>query len=780
MQLPGLVETAELSALQVRTAGATRERMLREMAEALEALTAQRGLVLVCEDVHVSDRSTLDLIAYLAQRRGPARLLILGTYRLAEVIVRAHPLRQVVQELHGRQQCQSLSLELLPQAAVGDYLAQRLTPGAVSPSLTAEVYHKTEGNALFLVTVVEYLLQQDLLRKEADEWRVQGRLQHIGVPESVQLLIEKQLEQLSIEEQRVLEAASIVGVEFAAAAVSAGLALDTSRAEAFQAEERCEQLSRHTPFLRVGGSVVWPDGTVTTRYGFRHALYQEVVYERMSPGRRSQLHQRIGERIEGGYGERANEVAAELAVHFERGQDYGRTVRYLRRAGENAVLRSASHEAIQLLTRGLELLKRLPNTPERVQQELALQTTLGPVLLATKGMAAPEAEHAYVRAQELCQQLGETLQIVPILWGLWQIYLARGEYKTALEAAERLLTLAWSVQDSGSLLEAHDAMGTTFTVLGAFAPAREHFEQAITLYDVQHHHSLAALYGGEDPGVICLAFASLPLWMLGYPDQALRKSHEALTLAHELSHPYSLAQAFGFAAWLYQYCREEQAAQEWAEAAITLSTEQGFSWWLALGTALRGWALAAQGQVIEEGIALMRQGLAAHLAIGAKTIRPYLLALLAEACGKAGQAEEGLRLLAEVETEIEKTDERFYEAELWRIKGELTLQQRQVSSVKEPKVQRPKGPFRTPQLEAEACFLKAIEIARQQQAKSLELRATMSLARLWQQQGKRDEARQMLAEIYGWFTEGFDTRDLQEAKALLEELRAMRKKEKGA
>ena len=265
----------------------------------------------------------------------------------------------------------------------------------------------------------------------------------------------------------------------------------------------------------------------------------------------------------------------------------------------------------------------------------------------------------------------------------------------------------------------------------------------------------------QDSGVACLSYAAWALWYLGYPDQALKRSSEALALAQELSHPISLAWALDFAAMLYQHNREGQIAQERAEAAIRICGEQGFAFWLANGMVMRGWALAEQGQ-LEEGISQMRRGLAAWRATGAELARPYFHVLLAEAHGKVGQAQEGLALVAEVLPIVEKNEDRFYEAELYRLKGELTLQQFQVNS--------PHSAFRNPQLEAEECFQKAIEVARRQHANSLELRAVMGLARLWQQQGKREEARQMLAEIYGWFTEGFDTVDLKEARALLQEL----------
>jgi predicted ATPase len=311
---------------------------------------------------------------------------------------------------------------------------------------------------------------------------------------------------------------------------------------------------------------------------------------------------------------------------------------------------------------------------------------------------------------------------------------------------------------------------------GEFAAARRHLEQGIIIYDSQQHRFLAVLYGGEDPGVGCQSFAALALWFLGYPDQALQRSQEALTLAQELSHAYSLALTLDWAAWLYQYRREGQRTQERAEAAIALCSEQGFPFWLAKGTILRSWALAEQGQV-KEGIAQMEQGLAALRARGAEVRLTWRLAMLAEAYGKVEQTEKGLTVLAEALATADNTGERFYEAELYRLKGELTLRSKispgQVKiSQDQSEITNSHPLVPTPQAEAaaEGCFQQALEIARRQSAKSLELRAAMSLSRLWQRQGKRTEAYELLAPTYGWFAEGFDTADLQEAKALLEVL----------
>jgi predicted ATPase len=404
----------------------------------------------------------------------------------------------------------------------------------------------------------------------------------------------------------------------------------------------------------------------------------------------------------------------------------------------------------------------------RAQQELALHLTLGVPLQAIRGYSSPEVKATYTRARELFQQVGETRQLFPVLFGLRTFYQVQGEFLAARELGEQLLGLAQKEQDPALLVAAYRALGSTLFHLGELGAAQAYLEQSLTLYDSQRHRSHQFLYGIE-PGVFGLTDAAWVLWHLGYPDQARQKSDAARTLAQELSHPFSLGAARVYAAMLRQLRRERPLTQEWAEAAITLAHEQGFPLWLGQGSVLQGWAQAEQGQS-EEGISQIRQGLATYQAIGAGLFRSYFLVLLAEAYGKAGQAEDGLAALAEALEVVDTSGERFYEAELYRLKGQLTLQKFQVSGSKFQVQNSSASGVRSPASEAEECFLRAIEIAQRQQAKSLELRAVMSLSRLWQHQGKREEARQMLAEIYNWFTEGFDTKDLQEAKALLEEL----------
>jgi predicted ATPase len=408
-------------------------------------------------------------------------------------------------------------------------------------------------------------------------------------------------------------------------------------------------------------------------------------------------------------------------------------------------------EAIAHFNKGLEVLQLLPETIERAQKELMLQVALGAPLIATKGQAAPDVERAYIRAQELCQQIGDAPQLFSVLRGLMLYYNARGQFQTSYQFGEQLFRLAQSQHNPALLMLAHYQLGNALFLRGEPSSAYTHHMQALALYTPQEHRTLVLRYG-SNLNIVSHSYAAVEIWQLGFPDQAMQHSLEARTLAREVSHPYSLALALLFATFLHQFRREAAAAHEQAKTLTTFAMEQGFAQALAQGTVLYGWALVMQGQD-KAGMSQLRQGLAADLATGAKVFQPYFLGSLAEAYGEGGHPEEGLNALTEAEVVIGNLEMGFYEAELHRLKGQLLLQQSADNAA-----------------EAESCFHQSITIAQNQSAKSWELRAATSLARLWQSQGKRDEAHELLEPVYGWFTEGFDTADLIDAKALLDEL----------
>jgi predicted ATPase len=568
----------------------------------------------------------------------------------------------------------------------------------------------------------------------------------VSVPDGLRQLLERRLEALKPETRQVLEAASVVGKSFSIAAVAAGIQASMEDIEAV-----CEGLAAPHRFLADIGLTTWPDGTIAASYQFAHSLYQQVLYEGLGIGRRQQLHRRIGVRLEAGYGTRAWEIATQLAVHFERGGDADRAVHAWHRAGEQAARRNADQEAIAALRRGLALLATSPDGPERMRQELTLQLTLGELLMAVNGIAASDASDAYTRAYTLCQQLSEPPELGRVLYGFYRSHVGQGRVRAAEEVSKQLFALAQRQPTTNALVEGHTAMGGTALFRGDFMAARAHLEQGRSLANPLPFPS-PLRRGGFVPGVEPLVWLELALWALGYADQAQQRSQESLARARQAEHPATVWVAECFAAMLSQ-CRGDVACtRAYAEAAMAVADAQGFRHRIELGRILRGWALVLQGDAAAD-VAHIRQGIAGSQGQGPEVAHPYWLILLAEAYGQVGQPEAGLEELAEALSVMATTEAQWWEAEVYRLQGNLLLRLPS-SDVSQ----------------AETLFHQALDVARTQQAKSLELRAAMSLSRLWQQLGQRIEARRLLEDIYCWFTEGFDTADLQAAKVLLEQL----------
>jgi TOMM system kinase/cyclase fusion protein len=690
-------------------------------------IAAQQPVLFVMEDLHWVDPTTLELLSLLVDQGPTARILALWTCR-----------PDFSPPWSGRSHLTQVTLPRLQRRQAAEMTGRVAHGKALPPEVVEQVVAKTDGVPLFVEELTKMVLDSSLLQVREERYELTGPLPPLAIPNTLHDSLMARLDRLAAV-KGLAQLGATLGREFSYELLQAVAPWDEGTLR------RGLQQLVEAEFLYQQG--LPPQAT----YLFKHALIQDAAYQSLLRSTRQQYHQRTAQVLEARFPALCETQPELLAHHFTEAGLSAQALPYWQQAGQRAIEHSANLEAIGHLTTGLDVLKPLPDTPERTQHELTLHVALGVALRATKGLGAPEVGQIYARARELCQQVEETPQLFPVLRGLWEFYELQGELQTARELGEQLLTLAQRVQEEELLLVAHNVLGDTLVWLGEFAVARAHLEQGIALYNPQQYRSHAFLYG-YDSGVHCLAFGAWALWYLGYPDHALRRIHEALTLAQGLSHPFSLAFALAFAAWLHQLRREGQAAQERAEAAIAIASDQGFPFWESWGTVLRGWALAEQGQSAE-GIAQMRQGIAAWRATGAELQLPYYLALLVEAYRRAGQAEEGLRVLAEALTAVRNTGERQHEAELYRLKGELRLKQ-----------DVPDEP------EAERCLRQAIDVACQQQAKSLELRAVIGLARLWQRQGKRAEAGELLAPIYGWFTEGFDTADLQEAKALLEEL----------
>jgi TOMM system kinase/cyclase fusion protein len=704
-----------------------KQKTLHALLTILLRIAAQQPLLLVMEDLHWVDPSTLEFLSLLVDQGPTARILALLTFR-----------PDFNPPWAGRSHLTQVTLPRLPRRQAVE-MAGRVARGkALPPEVIEQVVAKTDGVPLFVEELTKTVLESGMLQEQAEHYELTGPLPPLAIPTTLHDSLMARLDRLAAV-KGLAQLGATLGREFAY--------------ELLQAVSPWDEDTLHRGLHQlVEAEFLYQRGLPPqATYVFKHALIQDAAYQSLLRSTRLQYHQRIAQVLIARFPEIAETQPELVAYHYTEAGLSVQAVRYWQRAGQRAIERSANLEAIGHLTKGLEVLKTLPETVEHREQELVLQTTLGPALIATKGYAAPEVAETYTRARQLCQHLDEPHQLFPTLRGLWNYYNVRAELQTAHALGEQLLTLAQQVQDTAMLMAAHRALGTTLFMLGAVAAAHTQFAQGIALYN-SHQHRAAAFLFGEDVGVTSLSRDSWTLWYLGYPDQAWARSQAAVTLAHQIAHPLSLSFALGEAAVFHQFRREGPAAQAHAEAALHLTTDQGFPHWRAYSAILHGWALAHQGEV-KEGIEQLHQGMMARRATGAALGRPYFLSLLVEAHGATGQPEAGLTALTEAFTLVETSGECWYVPELYRLKGTLLLQQSPDHHV-----------------EAEVCFHQAISIAQSQQAKSWELRAATSLARLWQQQGKREEARQVLGDVYGWFTEGFDTADLQEAKALLETL----------
>jgi predicted ATPase len=605
-----------------------------------------------------------------------------------------------------------VTVHRLPRRQAVEVIHQVAHGKALPPEVVAQIVAKTDGVPLFVEELTKMVLESGLLQEWDDRYELTSPLPPLAIPATLHDSLMARLDRLATV-KGLAQLGATLGREFSYELLRAVSPWDEATVQ-----RGLHQLVE-AEFLYQQG--LPPQAT----YTFKHALIQDVAYQSLLRSTRQQHHQRIAQALEAQFPETVATQPELVAQHYTAAGCAEQAVHYWQRAGQHASDRSANLEAISHLTTGIELLKTLPETPDRLQQAVALYIALGAALQMAKGLAAAEVEQAYTQAYTVCRQVGETPELVPVLFGLWRFYLVRSQLHTARELGETLLRLAQRAADPALAVIAPYALGSTWLWLGALPAAHQHLEEGIAHYTPDQHRALMFRMG-QDPGVACRAIAAQTLWLLGYPDQALARVHEALALAHELSHPYSLVYARCWATMVSQLRRDVQAVHEHAEAAVALSTEQGFPLWLAGGTSLRGWALAMQGQG-EEGMAQVCQGIAAWRATGAVLHVPYFCTLLADVCDHLGHPADGLQALAEAHTLVEQHEERYWEAEIYRLWGVLLLRQ--------------PG---TPQTEAEGWLRRALDVARRQEAKSLELRAAMSLGRLWQQQGKHAEARELL------------------------------------
>ncbi|MEZ2235127.1 adenylate/guanylate cyclase domain-containing protein [Microcoleus sp.] len=700
--------------------------------------------LLVLEDAHWLDSSSWALVLAVAQNVKPL-LLAIGTRPMGEQVPEEYDRLLTIEGV------EQLYLEAMPATDTLDLLCRRLGVNSLPDSMAELIEKKAEGNPFFSEELAYGLREAGVIEIQNGECRIAagvGNLNELNFPATVQGVIASRIDRLSSSEQLTLKVASAIGRSFGFQLLRDIHPIEDDKPELLNyliKLQRFDLTPMETPEPDLG-------------YMFKHIITQEVAYGLMLYSQRRQVHESLALWYEKSYEELSGFYTI-LAHHWSKALVAEKAIFYLEKAGEQAVRSHALREAVQLFSEALEWLATLPDTVERKEQELRLHIALGAPLMAIKGFAAKEVEQANARAREICLLLDATPQLFQVLWGQWAFYFFVGtKLQTSREVAEQLLSLSENLQDRDLRLEANYALGSNLFHVARFADAVAKFDAGLSYYDRSSHHSQVAIYG-YDKGVACLGIAAQSLWYLGFSDRGLNYVREGLRMAHNLSHPFSLALAMNFSGWLYVLRQEVTAAFEQAQALIMLSTEHEFPAFVALGKIIWGWAVSQRGN-LEVGLTSIREGAEAWVATGSQVARLHHLTLLAEVCQKLQRFEEGLIWLSEGLEIVNRTGESFLEAEIYRLKGELLKQQINAKKVKNIEEDS----------EVERCFIRAIELARNQGSKSLELRSIMSLCRLWTDQGKIEQSRQMLAEIYAWFTEGLDTVDLQEAQTLLKNL----------
>lgn len=738
LQLPGIVSEDDAASLRTLTLGATQERMLREIIEGVEQLCTHRPMVLVLEDLHWSDRPTLAVISALARRAAPARLLVAVTYRPGDP--EAATAAMVAELATRRPTCHRLLLEGIDDGAVAALVGERLGVSRIEPELTAFVARRGGRNPLFVITLIDHWLAAGLMAVRDGEITIPEGFDSLAadMPGDLRLLIQHQASALPPTDREVLAAASVVGTTAAAAAVAAAIDRDEETIEAHM-----HDLAGRSNILSSDATAEWPDGTITSVFQFHHSLHQEVLYDAIPPAQRARLHGRVGERLTVAFGEDQS-VSAELVHHFVRSGDASRAVPALLASAAVALHRSVHAEAIELLTQAQSLVARLSDADERIRLEASILATLAPALVAVRGWAAPEVRDTYEKALELCRMQPDQTPLDAVLYGLATLHEYRAEYGRSQELTEQRLQLEAASPTTATQVEAHELLACSSFHQGGFEQALHHAEAAVAAYHPAEHLALMALHG-ENPAVSSRHWAAHALWFLGYPERALAMIRQALELAGDLAHSFSLSHAHEHAAYLHQYRLEPRPVLTHAEATLRLATEQGYPYRRATGTMLHGWAVAAED--VPAGLGDLTRGLEAYRETGAAMDLPYFLALLADVLIRAARLDDASAALDEARS-IPRGRGYYYEPELLRLRAELLRRQGHDDL-------------------AEQARRRAIDLARSLHARSLELRVALTAFDHAAGDSERSSARSGVRTIYESFTEGFDTPDLQRAQAVL-------------
>ncbi len=706
-----------------------RQKTLESIVAILLQQMEQQPVLFILEDLHWLDPTSLELLNLLIDQIPTASICVLLTCRPEFQPTWTH-----------RSYLTGVTLSRLSRDQIASIATQVAGGKPLPDEVIEQLVERTDGVPLYIEEMTKSVLESSVLKDAGGQYELTGPISSLAIPATLQDSLMARLDRL-VTAKAVAQYASVIGRQFSYELLQAVSQLDESTLQ--------RELGRLVEAELVYQRGLPPHAT----YIFKHALIQDIAYESLLRSARQGYHRRIAAVLEQRYSETAEAQLELLAYHFTEAGLNEQATHYWYQAGQTAIERSANVEAISHLKTGLKLLLTLPETPARLQQELDMQVTLGSALMVTLGTGAPEVKSVYDRARQLCGKVSETPQLFPVIMGLCLYYSTCGVYQTAQELGMQLLSLAQRQNDAACLLSAHTVLSSTYLFTGEFASAYTHLEQALGIADAGVRDE-RLVDSTVSPRVQCRNYCSIALWSLGYPERARQHSLEACHLAQELGHLPSLSQALHYTANLHLRRREAAAVWERSDSLLTLSREQGFAQYAAFGRGYRGWALAMQGNV-EEGIASLHQALAEfrHLELMLPQIAFRLL--LTDVYREAGHVEQGWRAIAEAKALMAEVGHHHGQSELSHLEGELWMAQADTQKSL---------------AEAEKHFLHALDTARSQQAKSLELRAATSLAKLWQRQGKRQDAYDLLAPVYNWFIEGLDTADLKDAKALLDAL----------
>ena len=725
---------------------ASQERMKREVAALFEDLSRNRPVVVFLDDLHWADVSTIDVLNYLARRFADLRLLVLVTYRPSDMALAQNRFADVSADLHPHGLFEHLPLDSLAAGDVERYLALEFPSHQFPPAFASFIHGKTAGTPLFMADLVRYLRDSGCIAERQGKWRLERPIADLprDLPESVRSMIARKIDQLDERDRKLLVGASVQGYEFDSATVSAATGID-----AVDVEERLDALERVHVFVRRGPEEELPDRTLTVTYQFAHVLYQNLLYASLQPTQRATLSGRTARALIAHYGDRADEIASRLAILFEGARDFTTAARYFFTAAQHAVTLFGFREALSLAERGLDALRGLPETADRIRQEVGLQMIRGLALRSMKGWSAPEIEPVFARARELCQRLDDPPELFPVLWSLTLFHAIRGDLREYRRRADDLMVMAEQSGNPAFLMGAHHLVGVSREFLGDMAEAARVLDRGRELHIPSEHLAYTAMYG-LDPGMIARAMSSRPLWVLGYPDPALARAEETLALARSQRQPMTLAFALLVTQGLHLNRGEIAEAIALGDETVALCREYELLQEREWSRSFQGAALAATGK-LDDGIALLKDSLAVQHAMGSGLVRSAFLGVLGDLLRFAGRIDEGLDAVAAGFEHAEKTLEGGYVAELLRARGELRL-------------------ARGDRAEAASDLREAIAHASKQQAKSFELRSATALARLLASEGRTDDARRALAPIYQWFVEGHGTSDLRAARETLASL----------